>query len=1507
MAASGKSLLKFHVGHSDSLSPTKKKSLMGFTLKNFEPFVHVSVHDENDKSIGKDGEFKTQPQLCKNGVAIWNQSCMFAVHRKPKYRILVRIMDNDEEVCNLSIFMDQINGTADSEPKWYPIGDGARINLQIGWYDVGGALQGQVVKGRQTRLASRAGSIGGPRPIARKSMQITSPIIPDEKTSTTQSTPNLESTQNTSTTTITTTTMTTTMNTTMTTSTLPTTLEEVSEEEEGKSTRLSQNSQSTSTSSTNTTSIPPAAKTQPTLSRTTSFMPRPSKRTARRPGETAGNEDLEFLESLKKKADELTVQVAVYYQLEKKINDAENLMQHMREEHEREVDGVRQSLEAEMEEILAEKEITIDTLVQEKEPQLLELEKIKEQNEKILSTGRDEMTAEVEKIQKEIAQLRETVNSKQDRTERLENVVKKFAEFDDDARELVGGLQQSLTTRTAQEEVKKLQRETRPKGKQHQIANSPNGYAHYLAVDENLELLGQVRQKLSEENGAWIKKFFQAGALENILTAISKIENNRKADIPLQMKEAQLASVLRIAISKFSVLQYLMEEHKDTLKLLVEMIISSRNNLMKAQHLILLAALAIYSSSTHKLVEFCVKITTRNPRPYFSLVKLMKEEKDTSLTTAAMTLINALIIGEKDVGNRIKSRLLLIDAELSAVMEKLREKFPEEKSLLHQFEIFNEVQSRDQDELKSVRYIGNTDLQNPQLIFEKMIQQTDKTGSRAILISLLQNLLLIPEVAEKPKQALYFIERAVRRMLFPDDPTGELKIQDLHDMLIAYYETIGQASFLESPAPFIAPPPGDSQQITGDSLMSEKEEEEARRKAEEESVMGELVPPPRRPMRHLYWKKLPQNKLTQFWLQIHVDLAKLEPMFPLLEEHFYEAGTALVKKPKIEKKPKVEILPIQTANYISIIRTHFGTMSDSDVINRILDVGDDNTSTKGFSAEELLALKKCVPSDEMVETLTKYDGDPQELREAEKFALNLLSIENVAEKLQSLYFREIYPAHVDVVKKRFAAMRNTCEEVLNDEKLQGLLGVILSVNSFLNYNTQPDKSKGIDPAIFTKISQAKAIKKGSYSMTDFLSDFILEHLKELNDLDASFGRIEVASKYQPRISVMTLKEMRNGLERIALELDETLPEKKLGNYAKYFDAMEKFMEKAASKLQEVEEELEGLKQLATDVLTAFGHPTHSPVDTLFGQLHQFSVKWKEKSQKYYEEQRQFDYFVEMGWVHYDENGLLVIEDGEEQKQVPQGILDQLIASVMRGDYGLDIDEDSKRRRYRIVPVKVKPVEEKPSENNSGENPEPNLQSEEPKKPKKVFKFPKPSEGPEDGMELEAKLAARAYKDAELEAEEQARREIEAEERAARASIAAKKAAVAKSPREQKETTSTSPESQSEDAEKTANSEKESATESEDKSEISEKKPKKIVIPKAFDPAKQQEEQEEREKRQQEERLKHPLHPASQDQQPQQKLPPDGEIRQKVSLAEVEALLQNDDFDTLEKLYDDYWG
>lgn len=234
---------------------------------------------------------------------------------------------------------------------------------------------------------------------------------------------------------------------------------------------------------------------------------------------------------------------------------------------------------------------------------------------------------------------------------------------------------------------------------------------------------------------------------------------------------------------------------------------------------------------------------------------------------------------------------------------------------------------------------------------------------------------------------------------------------------------------------------------------------------------------------------------------------------------------------------------------------------------------------------------------------------------------------------------------------------------------------------------------------------------------------------------------------------------------------------------------------------------------------------------------------------------------------------------------------------MRGDFGLETDDDTKRRRGRIVPRVEKPEPPKQiitqvvAENPPEKSPD--------KKPHKPFKMPKPGEIKDDGGgELEAKLQARAMKDLEMEAEEQARREIAAEERKKREEKKAKMTANRRSvtfsvtPTPPKTTASPAPSLST-----ISDAETETETET---SSTSTSSPQKIAIPKAFDVSQQEPENAQS--------LPPPqIQLPKEDQSQQQQQQEDGGKSSQISMKTVEALLEDDDFDALEKLYDDYWS
>jgi hypothetical protein len=116
---------------------------------------------------------------------------------------------------------------------------------------------------------------------------------------------------------------------------------------------------------------------------------------------------------------------------------------------------------------------------------------------------------------------------------------------------------------------------------------------------------------------------------------------------------------------------------------------NSKNNLMKAQIVALIAALSVYSQEGYSLVDRVLKsIDGRHPMKF--AVESIKHDQDASLRTAFMSLINAYILKNNDLGARIQMRDELADMEFGALMKTVREDAAEsnEEDLLTQLGVY---------------------------------------------------------------------------------------------------------------------------------------------------------------------------------------------------------------------------------------------------------------------------------------------------------------------------------------------------------------------------------------------------------------------------------------------------------------------------------------------------------------------------------------------------------------------------------------------------------------------------------------------------------------------------------------------------------------------------------------------------------------------------------------------------------------------------------------------------
>eukprot|EP01125_Pyxidicula_operculata_P017936 TRINITY_DN633_c0_g3_i1.p1 TRINITY_DN633_c0_g3~~TRINITY_DN633_c0_g3_i1.p1 ORF type:complete len:1460 (+),score=470.14 TRINITY_DN633_c0_g3_i1:36-4382(+) len=1292
---SKKLILKITVYNATDLVPNqygkKKKS------KHLHPHVFVCIQDPSGKSLGKHCEFKTKEVPNSTLVATWDQSALIAAQTGlTGHKLVFQVKDEEDLLGQVLIPMEQVKNIDDVGVETLSLFPDGKLTVSAGFQSVDGRLRGN----------SRALIHG---------KNNTPPVQILGKVQVTTSSP--------------------TSSTSSTSSTSPSTSQPkagdwskrkpavIGGRRTGGASEESQPEQSTSPPK--TTSITTSSNSS---SKTSSQSPSTTT-TATTTTQASSNEEIERLTE----------------EFEAKKKEFEK----RREELERQKsDHEKRSVEATAK--LRLKNDEVEKLKKQVE-ELKELAEITTEKAKIRDLQRqlDETNqALVQKVQK-CEHLEKLISSLSEKTDLLDAETKKLLlqddEEDDEEEQQVKSKKPAFGLRSAQQR------------NQNDIADTPAAYANFFAVSEDLELLSKVKSKLSSVDSVWLSKFIESDGLENIYQLLFKIENVASPDFPLMMKESQVFNCIRIIFNTQTILEVCLKFKREIITNTVKLALLSRNALLKSQVCLFLAGLCLYGKLGYKFVQSCVKFIAKSPRPYFGLIRMFREEREKGMMTACMSLINSLLAGEGELGARMRVRAIFLNSGIPDYITRFRKMFKTERPLLLQFDVFDKMQKKDQELLWELRFVGNMDLFSARTVFDRVLMATEAMGLDSTLLSILHHILLIPEVADNPRNSLYFVERAARRVTFQDDARalGSMSYEELNSEVFKMLQrhkkdpsllddgdardvrgevgdgvdqqneatTVEKSSTSTTappppppapvdvsaskppppPAPMIPAPPA----VKKNEMVVDLSVQEDKKKSNEDELPDETVPEPRKEMRKLFWKKQPDNQGEVFWDKAKQPLEKLEGLFPQLESKFYATKGILSKKKKEDKK--IQILTVQFANNINILRSQFRSMEDLEIMDAILDI-----KNRKFTTSQLEALLKCIPPQNYIDMLMNYDGDMENLRDAERFVLALLTIKDVAHILKTLIFIDEYASRLSNIENQIIVMKAACEEVLTSEKLRGILGLILSVGNFLNYGTKDGKAKGINANSLTKIVQLRSSKNPKYNLLDFLTEFVEEKFEELLDFNEQLVHIEEAMRYQPRYLQNEIVDIRDRVTQIADNFESTPEEEKSGIYAEYFEFIEQFLQETLPQLQQISEEFDKFIQFANMVLEAFGHPTASSLEDLLGSIWKFAKKFRETVEQRKNEKEEMTKFEKLGWFEQQEEEESQTESGKDnekkKKRKKLGILDKLIAGIVKGDYGLDEDEEeddnedddddsapSEQQRYLSELEKKDKEQEKPPE------------------------------------------------------------------------------------------------------------------------------------------------------------------------------------------------------------------
>ncbi|KAG0026570.1 hypothetical protein BGZ82_009398 [Podila clonocystis] len=367
---------------------------------------------------------------------------------------------------------------------------------------------------------------------------------------------------------------------------------------------------------------------------------------------------------------------------------------------------------------------------------------------------------------------------------------------------------------------------------------------------------------------------------------------------------------------------------------------------------------------------------------------------------------------------------------------------------------------------------------------------------------------------------------------------------------------------------------------------------------------------PTRPMKQLFWNKLPTGTITQtVWKDIcdpSSDLGIVDLDYTEIDEIFCknQAGASTTASAIADKKKNASLLNVNRANNIAIMLSRI-KLTYPEIRIALMEILDHK-----LSIENLKAIKQYVPGGDEIEIIKEYDGDFEGLGNAERFYKEVMDIPRLSERLSSMIFRRRLEIEVSELKPELDVLRWTIEELKGSRKLRSLLKTILLMGNHMNAASFRGNAYGFQLDALLKIRDTKgadSAKPGCSTLLHYLAKSI--HAKDpslLRFLD-EVPHLEAAA----RISVPTLMNTVNsfvaGMNQIREEI-RVLRRIRISPPNDQFEAiMEKFVEDSEEGIQQIMTTGQQLEQDLKQLLIFYGEdPVNTKPEDFFGMIVSFS-------------------------------------------------------------------------------------------------------------------------------------------------------------------------------------------------------------------------------------------------------------------------------------------------------------
>ncbi|KAI9101081.1 hypothetical protein DFS34DRAFT_456152 [Phlyctochytrium arcticum] len=308
---------------------------------------------------------------------------------------------------------------------------------------------------------------------------------------------------------------------------------------------------------------------------------------------------------------------------------------------------------------------------------------------------------------------------------------------------------------------------------------------------------------------------------------------------------------------------------------------------------------------------------------------------------------------------------------------------------------------------------------------------------------------------------------------------------------------------------------------------------------------GLIITKAKQPMKPLQWVKIPQRAVkSTIWEEVVKEAysKETEGKKILNESELVELFSKKERPPRpapaeqeVPVKKIISLIDSRRAQNIAIMLGGL-RLQYSEIRDAIIEV-DESVLT----IERLQALRMYAPTQEECDIVRGYEGDMEDVGNAEKYIREVMDIPRLSHRLECMLYRRRFEEEVEEVVPDLETVLLACEQVKNSKKLRRLLQNVLVVGNYLNGTSFRGDAHGFKLEGLLNLRDTRANRENASNIPTLLH-YLVRKLQatdpDLLDFMKEIPRVELAARVCIPALLASVKELRKGVEVVKAELAE---------------------------------------------------------------------------------------------------------------------------------------------------------------------------------------------------------------------------------------------------------------------------------------------------------------------------------------------------------------------------------